>query len=232
MLLSLEQIFSFIAKDKGIKNQEEWVKRKLDKCELHSDYFSYLHLKSHRNMWFGVKDAKFDCQDFVLYREYKNNDSVHEFKEFEIYTFDSINDLSKLDFFFRESYQYSYDMMKDFRLYFQTSPIKFKVVLPDGSSAKLGQYNDLDDGYKVKMDIYTISLKDDVLPSTYCKTIDQLVLKVIAFRDFCKLIEGQDINSDKPVYYDTSAISVTKNDKPVKFELYKLGNEWKVNVLN
>ncbi len=232
MLLSLEQIFTFIAKDKGIKNQSEWVAKKLEHCEVHSDYLTYVHLRSHNRMWFGVKDNKFECKDFILYREYKNTDETREIKEFELYTFSSIADFGKLDFFFRESYQYNYDIMKEFRLYFQTAPVKFKVLLPDGSVAKLGKYNDLDNGYCLKINIYTVRIANSTLPPMYCKTEEQLVLKILELRELCKPIQCENISDGEPTFYDTTPVEVKCNDKRVNFKLYKLDGEWKVDINN
>ncbi len=212
MLLSLEQILTVVAKDKQVKNPEEWVNNKLNHCELHSDYCNFVHLRSNRRMWFGVKDSKFDCKDFILYREYRNNDLVDTIKEFEIFTFRTLNDISRVDRFFKEAYQHNYDTMSDVRLYFQTTPVNFKLIMADGGLAKLGRYNDLDDGYRIETDIYEVSFNDGVMPTIYCRTEEQLKLTLYNLREII------------------SEVKVTKCGKDIDFKLTKASGEWVVEL--
>ena len=81
-----------VAKSKKVKDEKSWVDKILKHCEIHSDYIHFVNLKSNPCMWFGVSDARFECQPFVVFRQLKNNDFEKEVREFEIYTFEGLQD--------------------------------------------------------------------------------------------------------------------------------------------
>ena len=80
MFRDLEQILSMVAKSKKVKDEKAWVDKILKHCEVHSDYLHFVNLKSNPRMWFGISDAKFECQPFILFRQFKNNDEKRKSK--------------------------------------------------------------------------------------------------------------------------------------------------------
>ena len=78
MYRTLEQILCMVAKSKKVRDADAWVERILKHCEIHSDSLHFVNLKSNPCMWFGVSDAKFECQQFVVFRQLKNNDFEKE----------------------------------------------------------------------------------------------------------------------------------------------------------
>ncbi len=223
MLLSLEQIFNVIAKDKGLKNPAKWVEEKLNHCEVHSDYHSFVNLKSHKRMYFGVRDTKFDCQDFILYVEYMNNDEPRWYREFEIYTFKTLNFCDEVFNYFKNAFEYHYDTVKDFRLYFQTQPVLFSLVYPDKSRAKLGQYNDLGVLGDVELltDLFKIEIEGNPIPPCYCKSEEQVRLKVIEYAGFFEPIKRMSSQEGYPIFYDTDKLKITFIGSPAYVLLWK-----------
>ena len=142
MKRNLKQILRVIAKAKGYKFPEKMVDRVLAHAQIDSDYQTYLNLTSHNRMPFGVVDADFDCQRFILFREYNNTNFEREIEEFDIYTF---SDLSDEGFRRRvkESYQDYYEGIKDLRLFLDADEVKIWLENEDSTVAILGKYNDL-----------------------------------------------------------------------------------------
>ena len=81
MVRTLRDVLSMVAKSKKIKDESQWVEGILKHCEIDSDYLNFVNLRSNCNMWFGVSDAKFSCQPFILFRQFNNNENKREFSE-------------------------------------------------------------------------------------------------------------------------------------------------------
>lgn len=219
MLLSLQQILTAVAKDKKLKNPEKWVEQRLTHCEINSDYYNFVHLKSHKGMWFGVKDSKFECQPFVLYRELMvSEDNV---KEFELYTFKSIEDPKFVEFI-KEAYQSYFDSIRDLRLFYELEPVNFSVKFGD-TVFSLGEYNDMDVDFDIETDLYHLEIKGSNLNwfAVYKERLEWTILGLMPY--FKEVAEG---------VYTSEIVCVTKLGKPVPFEVIKRdedGTDWSVN---
>lgn len=199
MLLSLEQILRTVAKDKGLKNPKKWVEEKLDHCEIYSDYHNSVHLVSHKRMWFGVKDAKFECKPFILYKERENTEYI-PFSEFEIYTFPSLSDRTFLEIV-KDAYQYSFENVKDLRLYFNATSVDFRVQLSDDSFCELQKYNDLDVGFAILTDLFTLKLLGENEIVKYFNNKELLELDLLKLKDGVnKVLDDFYSQGDKKVY--------------------------------
>lgn len=219
MLLSLRRILTAVAKDKKLKNPEKWVEQRLAHCEVHSDYYNFVHLKSHKKMWFGVRDAEFDCKPFVLYRELMV--SEENMKEFEIYTFRDIED-PKFNEFIREAYQSYFDSIKDLRLFYELTPVNFSVKFGDAVFS-LGEYNDMDVDFDIETDLYHLEIKGSNI-NMFAVHREKLELTILGLMPYFK--ESED------GVYTSDIVCVTKLGKPVPFEVIKRdedGTEWSVN---
>ena len=219
MLLSLQQILTAVAKDKKLKNSEKWVEQRLAHCEIHSDYYNFVQLKSHRKMWFGVRDSKFECQPFVLYRELMV--SEENVKEFEIYTFTSIEDPKFMEFI-KEAYETYFDSIKDLRLFYELTPVNFSVKYGD-TVFSLGEYNDMDVDFDIETDLYHLELKGSNLNwfAVHKERLEWTILGLMPY--FKEVAEG---------VYTSEIVCVTKLGKPVPFEVIKRdedGTDWSVN---
>ena len=53
------------------------------------------------------------------------------------------------------------------------------MVLTNGNTAKLGEYNDLSDGYTLLTDIFTISIADIEGYEKYCNNKDTLEIMLL-----------------------------------------------------
>ena len=173
MFRSLEQILCMVAKSKKVKDEKSWVDKILKHCEIHSDYIHFVNLKSNPCMWFGVSDARFECQPFVVFRQLKNNDFEKEVREFEIYTFENLQD-KKFKSMLEDSYGAEYDAVEDFKLFFLLDEVEFSIVLTNGNTAKLKQYNDLSEGYEFVTSLYTVIIDDIEDYTTYCNAEETL----------------------------------------------------------
>ena len=226
MVRTLRDILGMVAKSKNVKNKEQWVESILKHCEIDSDYLKFVNLRSNCNMWFGVNDAQFSCQPFILFRQFNNNENKKEFKEFEIYTFDSLKDetfkISVLGSF--DSY---YDSIEDFRLFYDCREVDFKIVLTSGKHAKLGEYNNLHEGFEFITDIYEIRLGAD--HSFYCDSEDMLKFELARLNGYG--IVDEDKTTDECRYYKLNEIMVFRSGKEVEFELYKDKNGYGVNLI-
>ena len=212
--LTLEKILRIIAEDKGLTDPEKWARKRLEHCEISSDYHSYVWLKAHKRMWFGVKDAEFRSQPFILFREWINTEEPPSIKEMEIYTFSDLTNpffLEKV----KDSFQYEFESIKDFRLFFLTKPVKFQVLLGD-KPCKLGEYNDLDKPYVLQPDLYRLSVKDHPEMDAYYLNTILLAVDLEKWRDSVDLKRQPDVPLKKPVYA-TDQLEVTYKGKPVPF---------------
>ena len=198
MLLSLEQILRGVAKDKKLKKPQKWIEEKLEHCEIYSDYYNFVHLVSHKGMWFGVRDAKFECKPFILYKERENTEYL-SFSEFEIYTFPSLSDPTFLEIV-KDAYQYSFESVKDLRLYFNATSVEVKVQLSDDSFCELQKYNDLDGGFAILTDLFTLKLLGEQEVIKYFNNKELLEL------DLLKLKDG--VNKVLDEYYSTNGLKV------------------------
>ena len=226
MVRTLRDILSMVAKSKKIKDESQWVEGILKHCEIDSDYLNFVNLRSNCNMWFGVSDAKFSCQPFILFRQFNNNENKREFKEFEIYTFDSLHDetfrIAVLGSF--DSY---YDSVEDFRVFYDCREIDFKIELETGEYAKLGEYNNLRDGFKFVSDIYEICLGDEHY--IYCDSEDMLRFELVKLNGYG--IVNEDKTTDECRYYKLKGITVSRSGKEVEFEVYKDKHGYGVNLI-
>lgn len=203
MLLSLEQILRTVAKDKGLKNPQKWVEEKLSHCEVNSDYHNFVHLVSHKKMWFGVRDAKFECKPFVLYKEIENTDYT-SFSEFEIYTFPSLSDHTFLEIV-KDAFQYSFESVKDLRLYFNSVSVGFRVQLSDDSFCELKKYNDLDIGFVILTDLFTRKLVGQKETVKYFNNKELLELDLLKLKDGVdKVVDDFYSQGDRRVYLTES----------------------------
>ena len=219
MYLSLEQILMAVAKDKGLSNPCKWVEERLSHCEVQSDYYNYIHLKSHKRMWFGVRDTKFECMPFILYREAINTEEK-PMKEFEIYTFKTLEDPTFFDLI-KESFQYNYDCIKEVRLFYELTRVDFRIKTEDGVAC-LGEYNDLDEGFGLDTSLYCLTIKDSNI-FVYSVHRERLDLDLIKLRLFFKETEEG--------VYSSDIVIVSKMGVPIEVELIKEdedGQEWSV----
>ena len=215
MLLSLQQILTVVAKDKKLKNPEKWVEQRLAHCEIHSDYYNFVHLKSHRKMWFGVRDNRFECKPFVLYRELMV--SEEHMKEFEIYTFQSIEDPKFMEFI-KEAYQFYFDSVRDLRLFYELEPVNFSVKFGD-TVFSLGEYNDMDVDFDIETDLYHLEIMGSNL-NWFSVHKEQLELTILGLMPYFKEVaEG---------VYASEIVRVTKLGEPIPYEVIKEDENWRV----
>ena len=217
MYMSLEQILRMVANDKELKNPKKWIEDRLNHCEVHSDYKTFIHLKSHNRMWFGIRDTKFECQPFIMYREMINNEEVKEIHEFEIYTFQHLQDPLFNDLV-KESFKYFYDTIKDIRLFHHGPPV-FLRVKNDNGVVSLGEYNDFDEVFEIETSLYSLNIKDSNI-FVYSVYKENLELDIFKLRAFFKEVEEGIWTSD--------VVLITKLGEPIKFDLLWNGQDWSV----
>lgn len=227
MFRSLEQILCMVAKSKKVKDEKSWVDKILKHCEIHSDYIHFVNLKSNPCMWFGVSDARFECQPFVVFRQLKNNDFEKEVREFEIYTFENLQD-KKFKSMLEDSYGAEYDAVEDFRLFFLLDEVEFSIVLTNGNTAKLKQYNDLSEGYEFVTSLYTVIIDDIEDYTTYCnaeETLKNILMNLNGYME----INKEKSTADR-VVFNSPVVKVKKNGNPVPFEMYKDGQGYHTKI--
>ena len=227
MYRDLEQILSMVAKSKKVKDEKAWVDKILKHCEVHSDYLHFVNLKSNPRMWFGVSDAKFECQPFILFRQFKNNDEKKEIREFEIYTFENLNDAVFIELL-EDSYCSHYDIMEDFRVFFNNREIDFRLELASSPPTKLGEYNDLSEGYTLITDLYKVTITGFEDYVAYCDSEDLLELTLTNLNGYMK-INDKKSTADR-VAFDSPIVKVRKNGKDVPFEFFKDGQGYHVKI--
>ena len=169
-------------------------------------------------MWFGVSDAKFECQPFVLFRQLKNNNFEKEIKEFEIYTFENLQD-KKFKSMLEDSYSAEYDAVEDFRLFFLLDEVEFSIVLTNGNTAKLKQYNDLSEGYELATSLYTIIIDDIEDYTTYCnsdETLKNILMNLNGYMEINKEKSTADY-----VAFNSPVVKVKRYGAEVQFEMIK-----------
>lgn len=227
MFRSLEQILCMVAKSKKVKDEKSWVDKILKHCEIHSDYIHFVNLKSNPCMWFGVSDARFECQPFVVFRQLKNNDFEKEVREFEIYTFENLQD-KKFKSMLEDSYGAEYDAVEDFKLFFLLDEVEFSIVLTNGNTAKLKQYNDLSEGYEFVTSLYTVIIDDIEDYTTYCnaeETLKNILMNLNGYME----INKEKSTADR-VVFNSPVVKVKKNGNPVPFEMYKDGQGYHAKI--
>ena len=197
-----------VAKSKKVKDADAWVNKILKHCEIHSDYLHFVNLKSNPLMWFGVSDAKFECQQFVVFRQLKNNDFEKEVREFEIYTFENLQD-KKFKSMLEDSFGAEYDAVEDFRLFFLADEVKFTVVLTNGNAAKLGEYNDLSEGYTLLTDIFTITIDDIEGYDKYCNNEDTLEIMLLNLNVYMEI--NKEKSTADHVAFNSPVVKVKRN---------------------
>ena len=216
-----------VAKSKKVKDEKSWVDKILKHCEIHSDYIHFVNLKSNPCMWFGVSDARFECQPFVVFRQLKNNDFEKEVREFEIYTFENLQD-KKFKSMLEDSYGAEYDAVEDFKLFFLLDEVEFSIVLTNGNTAKLKQYNDLSEGYEFVTSLYTVIIDDIEDYTTYCnaeETLKNILMNLNGYME----INKEKSTADR-VVFNSPVVKVKKNGNPVPFEMYKDGQGYHVKI--
>ena len=178
-------------------------------------------------MWFGVSDAKFECQQFVVFRQLKNNDFEKEVREFEIYTFEDLND-KKFKAMLEDSFGAEYDVVEDFSLFFLLDEVEFSVVLTNGNTAKRKQYNDLSEGYELVTSLYTVIIDDIEDYTTYCnaeETLKNILMNLNGYME----INKEKSTADR-VVYDSPVVTVWKSGDPVPFEMWKDGQGYHAKI--
>lgn len=228
MYRTLEQILCMVAKSKKVRDADAWVERILKHCEVHSDSLHFVNLKSNPCMWFGVSDAKFECQPFVVFRQLKNNDFEKEVREFEIYTFENLND-KKFKVMLEDSFGAEYDAVEDFRLFFLLDEVEFSIVLANDNTAKLGEYNDLSNGYTLLTDIFTICIDDIEGYEKYCNNKETLEILLLNLNVYME-INKEKSTADR-VAFNSPVVKVKKNGKDVPFEFFKDGQGYHAKLL-
>ena len=216
-----------VAKSKKVKDEKSWVDKILKHCEIHSDYIHFVNLKSNPCMWFGVSDARFECQPFVVFRQLKNNDFEKEVREFEIYTFENLQD-KKFKSMLEDSYGAEYDAVEDFKLFFLLDEVEFSIVLTNGNTAKLKQYNDLSEGYEFVTSLYTVIIDDIEDYTTYCnaeETLKNILMNLNGYME----INKEKSTADR-VVFNSPVVKVKKNGNPVPFEMYKDGQGYHAKI--
>lgn len=228
MLLSLEQILRVVAKSKGIANSKKWIEDRLSHAEVSSNYYNYIHLKSNRTMWFGVRDAKFECQPFILFREYINNDSIDSVKEFELYTFTSFKDKTFLELL-KDSYEYHYDTVVDFRVFFETQAVMFDLRGSDGKLLKLKEYNNLDEGYTILTNLYQLTVQGLETTFYFCSK-DLLEIQIINLRSLNQGVNTEKSTDSREVYLTDNMIVMVSEERQY-FELSRTKEGFEVTWL-
>lgn len=218
--MSLKQILTMVARNKGIVEVSRWVEQKLSHCEVSSDYHTWVHLKSRKGMYFGVRDAQFQCQPFILYREMMHIEERPE-REFEIYTFTSLED-DRFKQLIVEAYHDFFDTIRDIRVFYETTPICIRVKTETGY-AVLGSYNDLQEPLEIETNLYCLTLKGSSI-CMYSNSWPVIEQKLIDLRElFADTGELGEAVSD--------SVFVTHSGKVLDVRLSKVGaNEWKVSV--
>lgn len=219
MLRTLEQILRMVAEQKKISNKEKWVDEKLAHCEVRSDYFSWVHLKANKNMWFGVRDTQFNCQPFILYREMMNNDSSPT-KEFEIYTFTDLQD-EKFVELLKEAYCECFDSVRDLLVFFEDTVINFNIKTETGY-ASLGSYNEIVATTDFLItDLYCLTLRGSSI-KMYARDKAVIGMKIIDLRSYFKEEEGKD-------YMTSEDVILTRNGQQLPLQLVAKGqSQWDV----
>ena len=228
MFRDLGQILSMVAGSKKVKDENVWVDKILKHCEIHSDYLHFVNLRSNPRMWFGVADTKFECHPFILFRQFKNNDEVKEVREFEIYTFENLNDAVFIELL-EDSYCSHYDIMEDFRVYFNNREIDFRLELAGGELAKFGEYNDLSEGYSITTDLYKVTITGFEDYVAYCDSEDLLELTLTNLNGYMK-INNKKSSADR-VVFDSPVVTVWRNGEVVPFEMHKDGQGYHIKLL-
>ncbi len=216
MFRSLEQILRMVAKSKKVKDINAWVGEILNHCEISSDYLHFVNLKSNPRMWFGVLDTRFECQPFVVFRQLKNNDFEKDIREFEIYIFKNLKD-KKFKNMVEDSYGAEYDVVEDFRIFYLLDEVEFSVVLTNGNTAKLGEYNDLSDGYKINTNLYTVTIDGVEDYSTYCNSEETLKIILADLNGYMEQNEKK--STTDVVVFDSPVVKVIRNGVNVPFEM-------------
>jgi len=236
MKRTLSEVLRAVAVDKGLKNPDKWVEQRLNNAQVNSDYYSFIHLLSHNRMWFGVRDGEFECQQFILYRQYKNNDENPEIKEYEIFTF---KDLTNDEFrhLLYEAYREKFDTIEECRLYFNLHPVQYKINLVNEGYAKLGEYNDINEIPDLITDLFQLTIHlvgENEIKETirkYAHSVELMKFELLKLKDLnLGIIEEK--SNDTCKVYDTSNFTLTQMGKLLKVELYSVNGEYFVDILD
>lgn len=179
-------------------------------------------------MWFGVRDAKFECQPFILFREYENNDSPETVKEFELFTFTSFQDKTFLELL-KDSYETHYDIIMDFRVFFETQPVMFDMRGPDGKRIKLKEYNDLDEGFTILTNLYQLTVQGLDKVFYFCSR-DLLEIQIINLRSFNQGVNVEKSSESREVYL-TDNMEVMLSEERQYFELIRTKEGFEITWL-
>ena len=236
MKRTLSEVLRAVAVDKELLRPDVWVEQRLKKSQVDSDYRSYIHLLSHNRMWFGVRDGEFECQQFILYRQYKNNDDSPEIKEYEIFTF---KDLTNDEFrhLLYEAYKEKFDTIEDCRLYFNLHPVQYKINLVNEGYAKLGEYNDINEIPDLITDLFQLTIHlvgENEIKETirkYAHSIELMKFELLRLKDL-NLGIVEEKSNDTCKVYDTSNFTLTQMGKLLKVELYSVNGEYFVDILD
>ena len=230
MKRTLSEILRAVALAKGLKSPDKWVEQRLEKAQVKSDYHSYILLHSHRRMWFGLRDGEFECQPFVLFRQYKNNDDNPEINEFEIYTFSHLTDdlFRKL---VKEAYHEKFDTIEDCRLFYNLHPVNMVVQTVDGKPAVLGEFNEINEVPDLYTDLFQLTINFPTPQvKVYAADRDVIKLAILKYKDLnMGVIEK--LSDDRQSVYDVSNFFLTHNGKLIRVELYSVNGEYFVDLI-
>ena len=114
--------------------------------------------------------------------------------------------------------------MRDIRLFYDTVPVLLRIKTEDGL-VSLGEYNDLDDGFKVETSLYCLNIEGSNL-YVYSVRREKLELDIVKLRLFFHEVE------DREGVYTSNIVKVSKMGIPVPFEVLQEGQSWTVHWLD
>ena len=119
--------------------------------------------------------------------------------------------------------------MEDFRVYFNNREVDFRLELAGGEPAKLGEYNDLSEGYSIITDLYKVTIDGFEDYTNYCDSEDMLELTLSNLNGYMK-INDKKSTADR-VVFDSPVVTVWRNGEVVPFEMHKDGQGYHINLL-
>ena len=117
---------------------------------------------------------------------------------------------------------------KDFEIEMEVNTTTFSTVLTNGNAAKLGEYNDLSDGYTLLTDIFTISIDDIEGYEKYCNNKEALEIMLLNLNVYME-INKEKSTADR-VVFDSPIVKVRKNGKDVPFDFFKDGQGYHAKI--
>ena len=119
--------------------------------------------------------------------------------------------------------------MEDFRVYINNREIDFRLELSNRELAKLGEYNDLSEGYSIITDLYKVTIEGFEDYTTYCDSEDLLELTLTNLNGYM-VINREKSTADR-VVFDSPVVTVWRNGEVVPFEMHKDGQGYHIKLL-